>query len=174
MYVFGYGSLIWNPGFEFQTSELAEVKNYKRSFSMWSIHHRGTVKRPGLVLALEKCNGRSCKGVVFKVSPDNYTQVLLYLRERELVSSAYEETEVQVELATSKQLVNAITFVIKKDHDQYCQLRLDEQAKIIAEAEGGRGRNDEYLFSTEKKLTELGISSVDLRYLVQQVKKIKS
>ena len=63
---------------------------------------------------------------------------------------------------------------IKKDHDQYCQLTLDEQAKIIAEAEGGRGRNDEYLFSTEKKLTELGVSSVDLRYLVQQVKKIKS
>ncbi len=129
MYVFGYGSLIWNPGFEFQTSELAEIKNYKRSFSMWSIHHRGTVKRPGLVLALEKCNGHSCKGVVFRVSPDNYT---------------------------------------------YCQLTLDEQAKIIAEAEGGRGRNDEYLFSTEKKLTELGVSSVDLRYLVQQVKKIKS
>ena len=150
MYVFGYGSLIWNPGFEFQTSELAEIKNYKRSFSMWSIHHRGTVKRPGLVLALEKCNGRSCKGVVFSVSPDNYTQVLLYLRERELVSSAYEETEVQVELATSKQLVTAITFVIKKDHDQYCQLTLDEQAKIIAVAEGGRGRNDEYLFSPKK------------------------
>ena len=172
MYVFGYGSLIWNLGFEFQTSELAEIKNYKRSFSMWSIHHRGTVKRPGLVL--EKCNGRSCKRVVFRVSPDNYTQVLLYLRERELVSSAYEETEVQVELATFKQLVTAITFVIKKDHDQYCQLTLDEQAKIVAEAEGGRGRNDEYLFSTEKKLTELGVSSVDLRYLVQQVKKIKS
>ena len=101
MYVFGYGSLIWNPGFEFQTSELAEIKNYKRSFSMWSIHHRGTVKRPGLVLALEKCNGHSCKGVVFRISPDNYTQVLLYLRERELVSSAYEETEVQVELTLS-------------------------------------------------------------------------
>ena len=49
MYVFGYGSLILDPGFEFQTSELAEIKNYKRSFSMWSIHHRGTVKRPGLV-----------------------------------------------------------------------------------------------------------------------------
>ena len=64
MYVFGYGSIIWNPGFEFQTSELAEIKNYKRSFSMWSIHHRGTVKRPGLVLALEKCNGHSCQGAV--------------------------------------------------------------------------------------------------------------
>ena len=66
------------------------------------------------------------------------------------MSSAYDETEVQVELATSKQLVTAITFVIKKDHDQYCQLTLDEQAKIIAVAEGGRGRNDEYLFSTKK------------------------
>ena len=87
---------------------------------------------------------------MFRVSLDKYVQVLLYLRERELVSSAYEETEVQVELATSKQLVTAITFVIKKDHDQYCQLTLDEQAKIIAVAEGGRGRNDEYLFSTKK------------------------
>ena len=112
MYVFGYGSLIWNPGFEFQTSELAEIKNYKRSFSMWSIHHRVTFIMRCLVFALEKCNGHSCKGVVFRISSDNYTQVLLYLRERELVSSAYEETEVQVELATSKQLVTAITFVI--------------------------------------------------------------
>jgi len=82
MYVFGYGSLIWNPGFEFQTSELAEIKNYKRSFSMWSIHHRGTVKRPGLVLALEKCNGHSCKGVVL-----GYPQITIpkfyYIFERE-------------------------------------------------------------------------------------------
>ena len=82
MYVFGYGSLIWNPGFQFQTSELAEIKNYKRSFSMWSIHHRGTVKRPGLVLALEKCNGHSCKGVVFR-----YPQITIpkfyYIFERE-------------------------------------------------------------------------------------------
>ena len=109
---------------------------------------------------------------MFKVSPHTYTQVLSYLRERELVSSAYEETEVQFNLASSKQLVTAITFVIKKDHDQYRQLTLDEQARVIAE--GGRGRNDEYLFSTETKLTELGVSSVDLRYLVQQVRKIKS
>ncbi len=174
MYVFGYGSLIWNPGFEFQTSELAEIKNYKRSFSMWSIHHRGTVKRPGLVLALEECKGHSCKGVVFTVSPEKYTQVLLYLRERELVSSAYEETEVQVELATSKQLVTAITFVIKKEHDQYCQLTLDEQAKIIAEAEEGAVVMMNICLVLKKTLTELGVSSVDLRYLVQQVKKIKS
>ena len=64
MYVFGYGSLIWNPGFEFQTSELAEIKTYKRSFSMWSIHHRGTVKRPGLVLTLEKVMVAAVRGSV--------------------------------------------------------------------------------------------------------------
>ena len=69
MYVFGYGSLIWDPGFVFETSEIAELKGYKRSFSMWSINHRGTVDRPGLVLALERHMNSSCKGVVFEVSP---------------------------------------------------------------------------------------------------------
>ena len=77
-------------------------------------------------------------------------------------------------MAKSKRLVKAITFVIKNDHEQYCQLTLDEQARVIAEAEGGRGRNDAYLFNTEKKLTELGIISSDMRYLVQQVRKNKS
>ena len=62
MYVFGYGSLIWDPGFEFEASELAEIKNYKRSFSMWSIHHRGTIDKPGLVLALEKFRTKTAKG----------------------------------------------------------------------------------------------------------------
>ena len=174
MYVFGYGSLIWDPGFIFETSEIAELKGYKRSFSMWSIHHRGTVDRPGLVLALEQHMNSSCKGVVFEVSPKNSSQALLYLRERELVSSAYEETEVEINLSSLKQSIKAITFVIKKDHDQYCQLTLDEQARVIAQAEGGRGRNDEYLLNTEEKLMELGIISSDMRYLVQQVRKNKS
>ena len=174
MYVFGYGSLIWDPGFKFEASELAEIKGYKRSFSMWSIHHRGTVDRPGLVLALEKSPNQKCKGVAFQVSPKHSSQVLYYIRDRELVSSAYEEIEVEIELARSKRLVKAITYIIKNDHDQYCQLKLDEQARVIAEAEGGRGRNDEYLFNTEKKLTELGIVSSDMRYLVQQVRKNNS
>ena len=174
MYVFGYGSLIWDPGFEFEASELAEIKNYKRSFSMWSIHHRGTIDKPGLVLALEKSPYEKCKGIAFEVSSKHSLQVLSYLRDRELVSSAYEEIEVEIELAKSKRLVKAIAFVIKKDHDQYCQLTLDEQARVIAQAEGGRGRNDAYLFNTEKKLTELGIISSDMRYLVQQVRKNKS
>jgi cation transport protein ChaC len=141
---------------------------------MWSIHHRGTVDRPGLVLALEQHMNSSCKGVIFQVSPKNWSQVLLYLRERELVSSAYEETEVKINLPSLKRSIKAITFVIKKDHDQYCQLTLDEQARVIAQAEGGRGRNDEYLFNTEEKLRELGIISSDMRYLVQQVRKNKS
>ena len=141
---------------------------------MWSIHHRGTVDRPGLVLALEQHMNSSCKGVVFEVSSKNWSHALLYLRERELVSSAYEETEVEINLPSLKQSIKAITFVIKKDHDQYCKLKLDEQARVIAQAEGGRGRNDEYLFNTEEKLMELGIISSDMRYLVQQVRKNKS
>ena len=171
MYVFGYGSLIWDPGFEFEASEPAEIKGYKRSFSMWSIHHRGTIDKPGLVLALEKSPNKNCKGIAFEINPKHSLQVLRYLRDRELVSSAYQEIEVEIELAKSKRLVKAITFVIKNDHGQYCQLTLDEQARVIAQAAGGRGRNDAYLFNTEQKLTELGIISSDMRYLVQQVRK---
>ena len=79
MYVFGYGSLIWDPGFEFEASELAEIKHYKRSFSMWSIHHRGTIDKPGLVLALEKSPNQNCKGIAFEVSSKHSLQVLSYL-----------------------------------------------------------------------------------------------
>ena len=125
-------------------------------------------------MALQKSPNKKCKGVAFRVSPKHSSQVLYYLRDRELVSSAYQEIEVEIELARSKRLVKAITYIIKNDHDQYCQLTLDEQARVIAEAEGGRGRNDEYLFNTEKKLRELGIISSDMQYLVQQVRKNNS
>jgi len=87
-WVFGYGSLMWNPGFAFAERVPATLLGYARSFCMWSIHHRGTPEEPGLVLALDLEDRASCRGLAFHVSRDHAAATLAYLRERELVSSA--------------------------------------------------------------------------------------
>ncbi|MEM6825352.1 MAG: gamma-glutamylcyclotransferase, partial [Pseudomonadota bacterium] len=89
MWVFGYASLIWNPGFDYEEKAIARLKDYARSFCMRSIHHRGTPQDPGLVLALDAHPGAACEGVAFRVARSHEASVLTYLRERELISSAY-------------------------------------------------------------------------------------
>lgn len=169
MWVFGYGSLIWNPGFPVAERHIATVQDWQRSFCMRSVHHRGTPQAMGLVLALDPMPGARCAGVAFRVEPGAEADTLAQLRERELISSAYLETTVQVDLANGTSRA-ALTYVINQNHDQYCGgLPLDEQAHIIARAVGGRGTNRDYLFSTARHLTELGIGDADLDWLVARV-----
>jgi glutathione-specific gamma-glutamylcyclotransferase len=172
MWVFGYGSLIWNPGFEVDEMRIATLEGYARSFCMRSIHHRGTDDNPGLVLALDEAAGARCHGVGFSVHTGQEDEVLAYLRERELISSAYLEKHLEITLA-DKRRVAAVTFVIDPNHVQYCGgLDFEEQALIIARAHGGRGPNSEYLFNTAAHLHELGISDPDLDGLVARVKSL--
>jgi len=174
MWVFGYGSLLWNPGFEYVETQLAHLPDYHRSFCMRSIHHRGTVADPGLVLALDYTQGARCDGMAFRVADACVDETLAYLRERELVSSAYLEKELDITLADGRVLA-AVTYVIDPDHDQYCgDLPLDEQARIIAHAVGGRGPNWVYLCNTASHLDGLGINDADLQWLVDQVHAIRS
>jgi len=169
IWVFGYGSLLWNPGFEFVDKQVATLGEYHRSFCMRSIHHRGTIEAPGLVLALDAKTGATCDGLAFEVDGKNAAQVLDYLRERELISSAYLEIVLPITLLDGRK-VQAVTYVIDPDHVQYCgDLPLEEQAGIIATAVGGRGPNDEYLHSTAAHLHELGISDDDLDWLSHRV-----
>lgn len=169
IWVFGYGSLMWNPGFDYVTKQVASLTGYHRSFCMRSIHHRGTVEDPGLVLALDAANEARCDGLAFQIDPQNEQQVLAYLRERELVSAAYLEAVLPITLKDG-QTVTAVTYVIDANHDQYCGgLTLPEQAGIIATAVGGRGPNDEYLHNTASHLHALGISDDDLDWLSHRV-----
>ena len=92
LWVFGYGSLLWNPGFPVAETRVARLHGWRRSFCMSSIHHRGTVERPGLVLALDAAEGAYCDGLGFRVEARYAAQTIDYLRERELISSAYVET----------------------------------------------------------------------------------
>jgi len=131
---------------------------------MWSITYRGTPEAPGLVLALDKEAGAACEGAAFEVS-EKSAEALAYLRERELVTSAYKETWLPVRLATGE-AVEAVTYVIDPAHQQYCRgLSAAEQAEIIARATGGSGPNFEYLFETVAHLEALGCPDADLAAL---------
>lgn len=139
---------------------------------MRSIHHRGTDEDPGLVLALDEAPGASCEGVALRAEPGQEAETLAYLRERELISSAYLEREVDLSLVDGR-TVRALAYVIDATHVQYCGgLPLEEQAQIIARAVGGRGPNTEYLYNTASHLHELGLADPDLDWLVRRVQAI--
>jgi glutathione-specific gamma-glutamylcyclotransferase len=170
LWVFGYGSLIWDPCFDFTEQQVALVQGWHRSFCMWSVHYRGTATEPGLVLALDRAEGASCAGVAFRVTPGAEQIATAALRERELISSAYQEATVQVTLASGAD-VTALTYVINRDHAQYAAgLPLEQQAQLIARRHGVRGPNRDYLFATVNHLTSLGISDPDLDWLVTRVR----
>jgi cation transport protein ChaC len=169
-WVFGYGSLIWNPGFPVAARHIARLDGWHRSFCMRSIHHRGTVDAPGLVLALDRQDGAHCDGVAFAVERGQEDATIASLRDRELISSAYLEAWLPVTLRSGGQ-VQALVYVIDPGHDQYCGgLPLADQARIIARSAGGRGTNRDYLFSTAEHLADLGIDDPDLAWLAARVR----
>ncbi|MCX7558827.1 gamma-glutamylcyclotransferase [Sulfitobacter sp. F26204] len=172
MWVFGYGSLLWNPGFEIAESVVARLPGYARSFCMRSIHHRGTEQQPGLVLALDEKPQHACTGMALRVCDGCEDETLAYLRERELISSAYIEKILDVTLADGRQ-IQAVVYVIDENHDQYCGgLPLEEQAQIIANAIGNRGPNTEYLYNTADHLRTVGLQDAELDWLHTRVKAI--
>jgi cation transport protein ChaC len=163
---------LWNPGFAVAEQVVARLDNLHRSFCMRSIHHRGTEAMPGLVLALDTAPGASCEGVALRVAPGEEEHTLDYLRERELVSSAYVERQVPLDLVDGRK-VDALAYVVDRAHVQYCGgLPLEEQAAIIAHAVGGRGPNTEYLWNTARHLAELGLADPDLDWLSRRVRAI--
>ena len=171
MWVFGYGSLLWNPGFDVAERAVARLDGYARRFCMRSIHHRGTEAEPGLVLALERDPDATCTGLALRVPPEQEDEVLAMLRERELISSAYHEVHVELEVEGGRRL-SALAYVVDPDHAQYCTLAPEEQAEIIARARGGRGPNTEYLWNTAAHLRDLGIDDPDLGWLDDRVRRI--
>lgn len=172
MWVFGYGSLLWNPEFPVAERVVATLADHARSFCMRSIHHRGSETEPGLVLALDPAPGSVCVGLGFRVAPGAEAQTLTDLRARELISSAYVERVLPLSLADGRH-VDAVAYVIDTEHDQYCGgLPLEDQARIIADAVGGRGPNTDYLFNTVAHLHELAIPDPELDWLDARVREI--
>ncbi len=170
LWVFGYGSLIWEPGFDFVEKRLATLEGYRRAFCMASIRYRGTPEAPGLVLALDRDAAGQCRGVAYRVDGGIASATLDYLRERELISYAYDEARLPVRLDGGAE-VEATTFVSNRAHPQYRGgLSLDDQAEVIARAIGPRGPNSDYLLNTVAGLEALGLHDPELHRLAELVR----
>ncbi|MCW1919669.1 gamma-glutamylcyclotransferase [Rhodobacter sp. KR11] len=166
LWVFGYGSLIWNPGFVVAERRLARLDGWHRSFCMKSVQYRGTPERHGLVLALDARAGAVCHGVALRAADP--ATALPYLRDRELSGSGYEERFVP--LQTDQGEVTGLTFVITPAQPDYLALPMNLQARAIAQAVGARGPNRDYLFATADHLAQLGIPDPEMEALVAMVK----
>ncbi len=171
-WVFGYGSLMWDPGFQPVQILKAHLKGYARRFCLRSTHYRGTEEMPGLVLGLDEQPGAACSGLAMRIAKEDHDEVLAYLRARELVTDAYREAVVRVTLEGGRS-VEALTYVMRRDHWQYVgDLCRDEQAQIIARAEGGRGPNADYLFNTARHLAGIGLADAELDKLSEEVRRL--
>jgi len=172
--VFGYGSLIWHPGFDFADKRLATLEGYHRSFCMASVRYRGTPDAPGLVLALDTLPAGRCLGVAYRVPAASAAATLEYLRARELISYAYREAWLPIRLEGGHDgavEVEAVTYVIDRAHAQYRGgLSLEDQAGVIARAVGPRGPNADYLMNTVESLQALGLHDAELVRLAEMVR----
>ncbi len=154
-WVFGYGSLMWRPGFEHVEKSRARLHGYRRSLCIVSTVHRGTPERTGLVLGLDQ--GGSCVGVAFRVESHLRDDVVTYLRERELVTNAYKEKIIPARLGDGRP-VSVLTYVVDRTHPQYSGTLSPEQAaERVKGAVGQSGTNEDYVFNTVDHLEALGI-----------------
>lgn len=166
-WVFGYGSLIWNPGFSFLGAQLGLLRGAHRSLSIVSHHHRGTRDVPGLVFGLTR--GGSCRGMAFEVCADAWPEVRAYLDARELVTAVYRDVWRPVTLPDGRR-VKALTYVVDETHEQFAgQLSLEEQVAMIRAGVGISGRNVDYVLNTAHHLTQLGIKDRALMRLARQL-----
>ena len=166
LWVFGYGSLMWDPGFPFTDRQPALLHGYHRRFCVYSHRYRGTPKVPGLVFGLDR--GGSCRGLAFRVAAADVPDTLVYLWDREMVSGVYKPSLRRVRLPEAA--VPACCFVVDRTHRQYCGgLALDEAAEVICRAQGLRGPNCDYLFNTIRHLQDLGIADRRLEALAERV-----
>ena len=160
-WLFAYGSLMWDPGVPVAEAVPARLPDYRRSFCLISVCHRGTPDCPGLVLGLDPAPGDECTGLALRIAGADWPEALAAVRERELVTEAYREALLPVDLRDGRN-VSALTYVMRTDHWQYAGgLDLARQAEMIAAAIGGRGRNLDYLTNFLRHLEELGIAAAD-------------
>jgi len=166
LWVFGYGSLMWRPGFAYEEARHARLTGYRRCFCIYSVHHRGTAERPGMVLGLDR--GGTCEGMAYRVAAARAAETTRYLRAREQVKGVYREIHVPVELiGGAHREVLALAYVAERAHPNYAgQLPLALQARLVHGAQGLSGANLDYLISTLRHLAELGIRERALERLV--------
>jgi cation transport protein ChaC len=169
LWVFGYGSLMWRPGFEFIEQVPARLIGEHRALCVYSFVHRGTPEKPGLVLGLDR--GGACRGVAFRVAEKHRAATVAYLRGREQVTSVYREVMRSVWLENEpRQRVSALAYVVDRGHVQYAgRLSLAEQFHHVQRAHGQSGANHEYVIATVRAIEAEGFRDSQLHQLASML-----
>jgi len=171
LWVFGYGSLMWSPGFRYRERSIGLLYGYRRSLCVLSHRYRGTPARPGLVLGLE--HRGSCRGVVYRVARGAAPRVLALLWRREMRGRAYLPSLLRVRLADAR-IVRALAFVADVRHRQYAgALNLRETARLVAQGVGARGACSDYLRNTLEHMRALGVRDAHLEDVLRAVRRLR-
>jgi cation transport protein ChaC len=170
LWVFGYGSLIWRPGFAFVERVLARIVGLHRSLCVYSFVHRGTPERPGLVLGLDR--GGACRGIAYRVTAKDRPATLAYLRAREQATSVYLETIRAARLESKpERRVDAVCYIADRGHVQYAgRLSLEKQLHLVRQGHGKSGHDRDYVLETVGALESLGIRDAGLHLLAERLK----
>ena len=172
MWVFGFGSLMWNPCFDYDVKTAAVLKGYDRKFHIWTTRARGTPDNPGLGLCLEDCSG-ACRGVAFRLIEDDVEAAWERLWEREMGSGIYRPVWVSLESEDHDRIV-ALTFVVNREHPHYAgPMPSDRMADIMAGAKGSYGLCRDYLAGTIEEMRKLDVSDTELEELLSRVDAIE-
>ena len=170
LWVFGYGSLMWRPGFDYLERRPARVMGAHRGLCVYSFVHRGTPEKPGLVLGLDR--GGNCRGIAFRVAAANRDATIEYLRAREQVTMVYRESWRSVWLDDDQNSrVQALTYMVDRGHEQYAgRLSLAQQLHFVQQGHGRSGPNRDYVLETVKEIESQGVRDGDLHRLAQMLR----
>ena len=170
LWVFGYGSLMWRPGFVYRERVPARLIGLHRALCVYSFVHRGTPERPGLVLGLDR--GGMCRGIAYRVAANKRAETIEYLRAREQVTTVYLETMRRIELEEhARRRVRALCFIVDRSHVQYAgRLTLAECVHHVRQGHGRSGPNRDYVLETVQALEALGYRESELHLLAAQLK----
>lgn len=169
LWVFGYGSLMWRPGFDYLERIPARLRGLHRALCVFSHVHRGTPEHPGLVFGLDR--GGTCRGIAYRVAAPARAKTIGYLRGREQVTSVYRETMRRIELEDgSRRQIEALCYLVDRGHVQYAgPLTLAERERYVRQGHGQSGNNRDYVLDAVRALEALGYRETDLHLLAQRL-----
>ena len=171
LWVFGYGSLMWNPGMPYRQRVPALVFGYHRALCVYSPRWRGTVRRPGLVMGLDR--GGACRGVAYRIAAASVPQVLGLLWEREMERARVSYVPLLLNVRTVRGPVPALAFVADRSHPSYAgKLGVQQTARLVASCRGERGPNIEYLEQTVSHLAAIGVRDGRLRRILAAARRL--
>jgi glutathione-specific gamma-glutamylcyclotransferase len=170
LWVFGYGSLMWRPGFDVLERVPAKLIGMHRALCVYSFVHRGTPEKPGLVMGLDR--GGMCRGIAYRVAAAKREETIAYLREREQVTSVYLETMRRIALEDeTRRQVRALCYAVDRGHVQYAgRLSVDESVHYVRQGHGRSGNNRDYVIETVRALEALGYRETELHQIAERLR----